>query len=346
MNEEQLNELKIRLEEKIKYYNDNYEKYDDEAYNRNYLAYDSYVKVLDNDEQIEFLLYFIKNDGIETKWTYIYLEKSILNLDLNQQRQLVIELYNINKSKSKDGIVCVISKILTNLFVKQKMSLEKTIDLFVIYEQLNIYNLQIILGFFKDKKSEFTLEVYNKIKYFLDDKINQAELEEEIDCVKLFANFIKEILQFSLDFNELFKVTKKIFLADRYQITLNSYLTSLIEIKKNDTDRDEIFNFILENLNYINVDEFSKFTELLTYFTLEQQKQILESIAWGLYQKSYSFRTIDNYSLFLEILQKYTKPDLHMSREFLLLINSMTSELRISKIENAMYHARVYFDYN
>jgi len=127
MNEEKLNELKAKLEEGIKY---QLEEFEDRKYIK-YAYYDIFES-LSIKEQIDFLLYCIDNDSIESGWNFYFLEEEILKLDLNQQTQSVIELYNFNKSKDKDEIISLISKVLRNLFVKQKMSLEKAVDLFIV----------------------------------------------------------------------------------------------------------------------------------------------------------------------------------------------------------------------
>jgi hypothetical protein len=331
MNEEKLNELKAKLEEGIKY---QLEEFEDRKYIK-YAYYDIFES-LSIKEQIDFLLYCIDNDSIESGWNFYFLEEEILKLDLNQQTQSVIELYNFNKSKDKDEIISLISKVLRNLFVKQKMSLEKAVDLFIVSfkkknEQLDIDNITTIFDFFKDKKSEFTLEVYEKIKYLLDDGV----------AVKSFGHFFKEILEFPINFNELFKVTKKIFLACKNEINLHLYVLSLIN--KRDTDINMIFDFVLNQYNYIY--NHIEFGQIFKYFTIEQQNRIIDNLIWYLYELSNkNSRICDNAFNNSQLLKQFIREfNIKINKESSLIIKLIEMENRFKKIEDAMYSARVVF---
>ncbi len=331
MNEEKLNELKAKLEEGIKY---QLEEFEDRKYIK-YAYYDIFES-LSIKEQIDFLLYCIDNDSIESGWNFYFLEEEILKLDLNQQTQSVIELYNFNKSKDKDEIISLISKVLRNLFVKQKMSLEKAVDLFIVSfkkknEQLDIDNITTIFDFFKDKKSEFTLEVYEKIKYLLDDGV----------AVKSFGHFFKEILEFPINFNELFKVTKKIFLACKNEINLHLFVLSLIN--KRDTDINMIFDFVLNQYNYIY--NHIEFGQIFKYFTIEQQNRIIDNLIWYLYELSNkNSRICDNAFNNSQLLKQFIREfNIKINKESSLIIKLIEMENRFKKIEDAMYSARVVF---
>lgn len=329
MNE--LNKLKIRLNEEIKY---QLEEFTDRKYIK-YAYYDIF-KSLSIEERIEFLLYCIDNNNIESSWDFYFLEENILDLDENGKIESVIKLYNFNKSKKSDEIISIISKVLRNLFVKQKMSLEKAVDLFIVSfkkknEQLDIDNVTTIFDFFKDKKSEFTLEVYEKIKYLLDDGV----------AIESFCHFFKEILEFPINFNELFKVTKKIFLACKNEINLHLYVLSLIN--KRDTDINMIFDLVLNQYNYIY--DHIKFGQIFKYFTIEQQNRIIDNLIWYLYELSNKNSKIcDNAFNNCQLLKQFISEfNIKISKESSLIIKLIETENRVNAIEHAMSNARVYF---
>ncbi len=334
---EQLNELKIRLDENIKHYIEEFQCRENIKY-----AYYNIFDSLSIEEQIEFLLYCIDNNNIESSWDFYFLEEKTLNLDENGKIESVIKLYNFNKSKKSDDIIYIISKVLRNLFVKQKMSLEKAVDLFIVSfkkknEQLDIDNITTIFDFFKDKKSEFTLEVYEKIKYLLDDSV----------AVESFGHFFKEILEFPIHFNELFKVTKKIFLACEDvlacedELSLHLYVLSLIN--KRDTDIDMIFDFVLNQYKFIY--NYSRFGEIFKYFTIEQQNRIIDNLIWYLYELSdKNSRICNNAFNNSQLLKQFISEfNIKISKESSLIIKLIETENRINAIEHAMDNARVYF---
>jgi hypothetical protein len=338
MSNEQLNELKIKLEENIKY---NIEEF--QCRSKIKYAYYDIFEGLSLKEQIELLLYCINNDAIETSWTLYYLEEKILELDLQEKIQIVSDLHNFYESKKEDEILYIISKVLTDLLKNERMSLEQAVDLFIISfkkknQQLDYCNIETIFNCFEDRKSEFTLVIYEKIKYLFDDEVKNISL-------KLFSPFFKEILELPIDFNEIFRVTKKIFLANFEYKILNSYLLSLIN--KKDTNLKIIFDFILtinDRLSYTDI--FCENIEVLKCFTIEQQKELIELLAWNVFER----HCADNYYRgggtveFLEKLKEFaSESNIKMSREFFLLLQLQKSQLRIDEIENSMAKARIYF---